>query len=499
MAKANLGRLLAQQAHKLKDLNKSALDVISPARTRFAPSPTGFMHLGSLRTCLYNYLLAKSTKGQFILRIEDTDRKRLVPKAENNILQTLKWAGLEIDEGPYYQSQRKHIYHEYVNKLLESGHAYRCFCSSDRLDKLTASAKKLKPDSSGSYDRKCSHLDSETSFKRALNEPFVIRFKLDSYHSFTDALHGNVHRELQTNMNDIRYDDFVIIKSDGMPTYHFANVVDDMLMCITHVIRGEEWIASTPKHIALYNAFNAKSPTFVHIPLLASEDGRKLSKRSNDEGVLSLSGEPNYYEPEAVVNFLALQGWSPTRSNKSGYSDSDVMLLKDLETKFSLHGLTKGLIKLDFNKLRYLNRAHFDILKQYNLDRVICQCHKAWPHSTLAECERMFTILSSRIHDVNDYIHYMNSIFAKPEYKSRFDEGSPSLNALKEISGQISSFKSVEDFVEYVRTTYGPKGQQYLRYAILDNRSGVPVLEAAKILGMDRVIERVKKAVEIIN
>lgn len=332
----------------------------TPARTRFAPSPTGYLHLGSLRTALYNYLLAKNTGGQFILRLEDTDRTRLVEDAEQNIYDSLKWTGLKIDEGPqeggpygpYRQSDRIEIYKKYVQILLDKGLAYHCNCSKDRLLNLRESALKLKPPTNVTYDRKCFHEPTPA------NENSVIRFKSpDVYDDFTDLVHGKLNFQPQYNNVDRRYDDIVIMKSDGLPTYHFANVVDDHLMKITHVIRGEEWLPSTPKHIALYKAFGWEPPAFVHIPLLTSLEDKKLSKRSGDIGVLSLKTKGIL--PESLINFVALFGWSPPR-NIPGVTVGETMTLDQIASKFSLDHLTKGNAKVSDSKLNFFNKFHLN-------------------------------------------------------------------------------------------------------------------------------------------
>lgn len=329
-----------------------------PVRTRFAPSPTGFLHLGSLRTALYNYLLAKSTNGQFLLRLEDTDQTRLVPGAEKDIYLSLKWCGLNPDESPvvggpylpYRQSDRTDIYKKYADQLIESGHAYKCYCSKDRLLGLRESAMKLKPPTTVTYDRKCLHEHTENGSE------WTVRFRSpDVYESFLDLLHGNLNLQPQYNQTDRRYDDFVILKLDGLPTYHFANVVDDHLMKITHVVRGEEWLTSTPKHVALYRAFGWEPPQFIHIPLLTSLEDKKLSKRQGDVGVLSMQKQGII--PEALTNFCALFGWSPPRPQKFKTS-SEVMTLKQLEEQFSLDHLTKGNAKVNDNKLYFFNKHH---------------------------------------------------------------------------------------------------------------------------------------------
>lgn len=337
---------------------KPVLHPQTPARTRFAPSPTGSLHLGSLRTALYNYLLARNTGGQFLLRLEDTDQKRLIPGSENSIYEALKWCGLKVDEGPneggpygpYRQSDRKEIYRKFAMQLVENGNAYYCGCSKDRLDDLRQSAMKLKPPTTVTYDRKClknDHIGHEND---------IIRFKSpDSYEPFEDLLHGKKNIQPQTNARDRRYDDFVIMKSDGLPTYHFASVVDDHLMKITHVIRGEEWLSSTPKHVALYRAFGWDPPKYIHIPLLTSMAEKKLSKRAGDSGILEVREQGIL--PEALTNFCALFGWSPPRDNP-GESVSEIMPLKELEQRFSLDHLTKGNAKVNIQKLHFFNK-HF--------------------------------------------------------------------------------------------------------------------------------------------
>ena len=342
------------------NISKQSIHPTTPARTRFAPSPTGFLHLGSLRTALYNYLLAKNTNGQFILRIEDTDQTRLVEGAEQNIYNTLEWCNLQIDEspvhggqfGPYRQSERKDIYKKYAQFLLDKGLAYKCYCSKERLLQLRESAQRLKPPTNVTYDRKCF-----TKLNEPDNDSFVIRFKSPhNYPKFNDLLHGSTDIQPQYNLHDQRFDDFVIIKNDGMPTYHFANVVDDHLMKITHVIRGEEWLASTPKHVALYNAFGWSPPEFVHIPLLTSLEDRKLSKRKGDFNILQLR-EQGGILPEALLNFVALFGWAPYRELNE--KTSEVLDLDQLVEKFSLDQLTKGNAKVNDSKLQFFQKEHF--------------------------------------------------------------------------------------------------------------------------------------------
>ncbi|KAF2733950.1 glutamyl-tRNA synthetase [Polyplosphaeria fusca] len=328
----------------------------TPARTRFAPSPTGYLHLGSLRTALFNYLLAKRTGGQFLLRIEDTDQKRTVPDAEQRLFRDLRWAGLEWDEGPevggpygpYKQSERSDLYREHAQKLLDTGHAYRCFCSAERLNQLAESRHKLGM--ATDYDRTCYDVPQAQSDERAAKgEKYVVRLKVDSLPAYTDLIYGTFKAPPnQGRKHEHAFEDPILLKSDGLPTYHLANVVDDHHMRITHVIRGLEWMPSTPKHVALYNAFSWTPPLFAHVGLLVDEQGNKLSKRNFDTDISAFRQMEVF--PETLVNFAALLGWSHGRK-------SDVMDMKMLIEEFKPR-FTKGNTTVTFGKLQFLQRKH---------------------------------------------------------------------------------------------------------------------------------------------
>ena len=257
-------------------------------RVRFAPSPTGYLHVGGLRTALYNYLFARHNNGKFILRVEDTDQNRYVEGAVENLIKTLKWVGLNYDEGPevggnfgpYFQSERLSIYKDHIDQLIEKGHAYPCFCSTERIQKLRAQQQSQKLQAK--YDKHCLSLSKdEIKQKIADGEPYVIRLNVPANERIIidDIVRG------QVDFNSDIVDDQILIKSDGFPTYHLANVVDDHLMKITHVIRGEEWLSSTPKHVLLYDFFEWERPQFAHLPLLLNADKSKLSKRQGDVAV----------------------------------------------------------------------------------------------------------------------------------------------------------------------------------------------------------------------
>ncbi|PWY88972.1 glutamyl-tRNA synthetase [Aspergillus heteromorphus CBS 117.55] len=331
----------------------------APARTRFAPSPTGYLHLGSLRTALFNYLLAKRTGGQFLLRIEDTDQKRTIPDAEQRLYDDLHWAGLHWDEGPivggpygpYRQSERTAIYRSHAQELINNGHAYRCFCSAERLDTFARhrSEAGLPP----GYDRKCGEVSAAESEERAARgDAHVVRLKVEGYPMFHDLVYGKTGQNRSPNKLDLIervYDDPILIKSDGHPTYHLANVVDDHCMKITHVIRGTEWMPSTPLHVALYNAFKWTPPQFGHVPLLVDKSGQKLSKRNADIDLSSFKDTQGIFAA-TLVNFAALLGWSHTQK-------SDVFSLDELEQIFNLK-ITRGNTVVAFEKLWFLQKAH---------------------------------------------------------------------------------------------------------------------------------------------
>ena len=287
-------------------------------RVRYPPSPTGYQHIGSVRTALFNFLFARAQGGTFILRIEDTDRERSNDQALQDIYDTFAWLGFHWDEGPdtggpfapYIQSERKELYHEHAGRLVESGHAYRCYCSSERLKELREQQK--KSGQSQGYDRRCRDLEAGEREKREREgAPYVIRLKipLSGSTGFNDRLLGEI-----TRLNQDINPDPVLLKSDGFPTYHLANVIDDHLMGITHVLRAQEWIPTVPVHVILYNAFGWTPPEYYHLPLVLGSDGQKLSKRHGSVRVIDFRKEG--YLPEAMINYVSLLGWSYDESRE---------------------------------------------------------------------------------------------------------------------------------------------------------------------------------------
>ena len=326
---------------------------MSLVRVRFAPSPTGYLHVGGLRTALFNYLFAQKMGGKCILRIEDTDQNRKVEGAVENLINSLEWAGITFDEsphlggdfGPYIQSERLDHYKKHVNLLLKQKNAYRCFCTEEELNAMREEQIARKEDPR--YDGHCSHLsDSEVKAKLEQGTPSVVRLKIDqSKDSYlvNDIVRGEVR------FRPDQIDDQVLLKSDGFPTYHLACVVDDHLMNITHVIRGEEWLPSTPKHIQLYEYFGWQAPEFAHLPLLLNPDKSKLSKRQGD--VATEDYRQKGFLPEALVNFVALLGWNTA-------DDQEIFSMDELKEQFSLERVGKAGAVFDLDKLKWMNQQY---------------------------------------------------------------------------------------------------------------------------------------------
>ena len=338
-------------------------------RTRIAPSPTGFAHVGTAYQSLFDYVWAKKHNGQFILRLEDTDRARLVEGADKNLYGMLRWLGLSFDEGPdiggphgpYVQSQRLPIYQEHVQQLIAKGHAYYCFCTTERLAQMRL--EQQKNHQPPKYDRHCTNLSQEQVVaKLDDNQPHVVRMKVpEGQTQFNDRIRG------QITFQNSEVDDQVILKSDGFPTYHLAVVVDDYLMGITDVIRGEEWISSTPKHILLYQFFGWELPVFTHLPLLLNNDKSKLSKRKNDVSLNSYKEQG--YLPEAIINFLAQQGWSHPEGK-------DIYSLDEMIHLFDWDRVPKTGSIFGFDKLNWYNGQYIRALDQKDLTQRLTEYSK---------------------------------------------------------------------------------------------------------------------------
>ncbi len=383
-------------------------------RTRFAPSPTGRMHVGNLRTALYAYLVAKHEGGDFILRIEDTDQERYVEGAVDIIYRTMAATGLVHDEGPdkdggvgpYVQSERQAsgLYLKYAKELIDKGQAYYCFCDKERLATLKKSVEGTDDKEITVYDKHCLSLSKEeVEANLEAGKPYVIRQNnpTEGTTSFHDELYGDI------TVDNSELDDMILVKSDGYPTYNFANVVDDHLMGITHVVRGNEYLSSTPKYNRLYDAFGWEIPTYIHCPLITDEDHKKLSKRSGHSSYEDLIEQG--FLSEAVVNFVALLGWSPENDN------TEIFSLEELVKAFDFHHMTKSPSVFDYTKLKWMNGEYlkamdedkfFDMAKPY-LDKYI---------SRDVDLKKVSNMVKTRIEifpDIKDHVDFIDSV---PEY-----------------------------------------------------------------------------------
>ncbi len=385
-------------------------------RTRYAPSPTGFMHVGNLRTALYEYLIAKSQGGKFILRIEDTDQERLVEGAVDIIYNTLDQVGLQHDEGPdvggeygpYVQSQRRDMYRPYAEQLVKEGKAYYCFCTKERLDSLHQQAAQ-EGGFSGGYDRHCRDLPQE-EVDRLLAEgvPYVIRQKmpLEGSTTFEDAVYGSI------TVENSELEDQILLKTDGYPTYNFANVIDDHAMHITHVVRGCEYLSSAPKYNLLYEAFGWEIPTYVHLPLIMgkNEDG-SVSKLSKRHGATSFEDlVKDGYLPQAVTNYIALLGWCPK-------DNQEIFTLKELEQAFSIDGISKSPAIFDYDKLTWFNAEYIRAMSPEQFTEIAMPYYRQVMGETQLDWDTLAGILQPRVTkltQIPDMIAFFRQL---PEYE----------------------------------------------------------------------------------
>ena len=378
--------------------------------TRFAPSPTGYMHIGNLRTALYSYLISKHEDGKFILRIEDTDRERLVEGATDIIKSTLKITGLNYDEGPdvggdhgpYVQSERKEIYMEYAKKLVELGYAYYCFCTKERLEQLH------DEDATGGYDRHCRNLSKEeVEANLAAGVPFVIRQKmpLEGVTTYHDEVFGDI------SMNNEELQDQILMKADGYPTYNFCHVIDDHLMGVTHVVRGSEYLTSTPKYVLLYDAYGWERPVYVHLPLLMGKDAEgNVSKLSKRHGAVSFQDLLNDgYLPEAIINYISLLGWCPKNS------ESEFFDLDGLKAAFTIDGVSKSPAVFDFEKLLWFNGEYIHKLDDAEFENLVARFITVDIPENVNRA-KMLALLKTRIAKLSEINEKMSFFIALPEY-----------------------------------------------------------------------------------
>ena len=408
-------------------------------RTRFAPSPTGFMHVGNLRTALFEYLIAKSNGGDFVLRIEDTDRERYVEGAVGVIYNTLKQVGLKHDEGPdvggpfgpYVQSERKGLYAEYAEQLVREGRAYYCFCTKERLDALHES----KDENGGGYDRHCRDLSAEEAERLlAAGTPHVIRQKMPTEGSttFDDVVYGPI------TIENKELEDQVLLKSDGYPTYNFANVIDDHLMKITHVVRGCESLPSTPKYKLLYEAFGWDVPTYVHLPLIMGKnpDGTvsKLSKRHGSTGFADLVNDG--YLPEVIVNYIALLGWCP-KDNR------EIFTLDELAENFSISGISKSPAVFDYEKLQWLNGEYLRAMTPEEFTRLAMPYYRAVFPDGERPWDVLTAILQQRVTRLTEIPAMLGFFRDLPDYAAELFVNKKSKTTLENSADMLKAALSV--------------------------------------------------------
>ncbi len=491
-------------------------------RVRFAPSPTGLLHIGGLRTALYNYLFARARGGRFILRIEDTDRARFVEEAEQDILDALRWAGLSFDEGPetdgpsapYRQSERGDIYRRYADQLIDSGHAYYAFDTKDELEAMRerpASEDSPSPtyNSATRGEMRNALTLSEDEVQRLLEEgaEHVVRLKVPRGRTvrFDDVVRGAV------SFASGELDDQVLLKSDGLPTYHLANVVDDHLMGITHVIRGEEWLPSTPKHILLYEAFGWAPPAMAHLPLILSPDGGKLSKRDADQ--LGLPVFVKDYrqagcEPEALVNFLAFLGWNPG-------TEQEVFSLEGLAEAFSLERVGAGGVQFDRDKLRWYNQQHLKRLDPKTLaNRARSSLEEQGYDPSDTYLRAVAALMQDRLTFARELAEEHGFFFEDPsEYeekgvKKRWKGDSADL--LRAYADRLEALEEAEPFdaetTEQVlraladaRNCGAGRIIHPTRLAVSGRSYGPSLFDMMAVLGRERCLRRLRRAAEVLG
>lgn len=487
-----------------------------PARVRFAPSPTGRFHIGGARTALYNYIIARQTGGSFILRIEDTDQKRFDPNAEEEMKESLRWLGLQWDEGPdvggphapYHQSERGDLYQQRARELIEGGHAYHCFCSPDRLARVRKQQQRAKEPPR--YDGHCRRIDPQAASERVeAGESFVIRFKTprDGQTTAVDALRGDI------TVDNRSIDDYVLVKSNGIPVYHLAAMVDDREMGITHVLRGSEWLPTFPLHVLIYEAFGWEQPTWLHLSVFLNPTGKgKLSKRHADsqedaEAVFVSDMRELGYLPEAVNNWLALMGWS--------YDDhTEDFPMEELIDKFTIGKLKPSPAAVNFSKLEHFNGQYIRALSVEELTgRLEPFFERAAVDTERETLLKITPIIQERIRTLDEAVHmaaffFQDEISPDPEKlvgkKLSPAETAAAFRASCQVIESLASM-DVEPLEAALRELADEReltaGQLFgaLRMAVTGQRVSPPLIESMEIVGRESVLERLERAAQILD
>ncbi len=487
-------------------------------RLRFAPSPTGYVHIGGLRTALYNYLYAKQNEGTYLIRVEDTDQTRFVEGAIEGMINSMQWAGVVHDEGPfmdekthhvvekgefgpYIQSHRLELYKKHSDRLIESGHAYHCFCTKERLEQLREKQKSegLTP----KYDGHCRELSSaDVHEKLAAGLPHVVRLKLPLGRviEFNDAIKGHI----AVNTDDM--DDQVLMKTDGFPTYHMAVVVDDHFMGITHVVRGDEWLISTPKHIYTYEAFGWEAPQFVHLPVILGQSKKKLSKREGDVSVEDFKRKG--YLPEALINYIALVGWSPD-------DGEEIMDMQTLINKFSFDRVSKSSGVFDVEKLNWMNNQY---IRNYDLDQLTVLSKSYFVESgfasdaefdeEFAKYKNIVDTLRERLNKLNEISDYfnlfnVNTIVLEDDEAREMIEMPHVSEMLRCFSAKVADIdaitaEDVKRLLKEVQKETGHKGKNLfmpVRVALTGQVHGPDIAKVMEIIGSANTIERIEYSI----
>jgi glutamyl-tRNA synthetase len=480
-----------------------------PVRVRFAPSPTGYFHVGGARTALFNWLYARHHNGIFILRIEDTDRTRYQEDALPDIMDSLRWLGLDWDEGPevggdygpYFQSQRLGLYQAYAQKLVDEGHAYKCYCSPERLDEMRE-LQRARGQSPG-YDRHCRTLTArERADYEAQSIVPVIRLAvpLEGQTPFHDVIHGD------TTVENSSLDDLVLLKSDGYPTYHLANVVDDHFMEISHIMRADEWLPSVPRHVLLYLAFGWEIPIYAHLPVILAPTGKgKLSKRHGGVAVRDFRREG--YLPEAMVNFLARVGWS--------YDDkTEFFTRQELVERFDLEGVNKSPAAFSYDKLDWMNGTYIRQIEPDNLaERLLPFLTGAGLSADLATVRRIAPLVQERLKKLAEVVEWADFFFtAKLDYDPQFligkkttaRESLAALTRARETLARLPAFdeETLEPALRALAEETGLKASQLfglIRVAATGKQVAPPLFGTLAILGREKVLQRLDRALEMLK
>ena len=489
---------------------------IKPARTRFAPSPTGHLHLGGARTALYAYLLAKKTGGQFILRIEDTDISRTVPGAEQEIIDGLHWLGLSYDEGPdiggpygpYRQTDRREIYRKHINTLINNGHAYPCFCTPERLESVRQEQQKRKENPH--YDGTCRMLSPDEAAKRMANgETYTVRFKMP--HEGVTVAHDHLRGDITTENKQLN--DYVLLRSDGLPTYHLAAIVDDHEMQITHVLRGSEWLGTFPLHVNIVRAFGWEEPTWIHLSVFLKPSGKgKMSKREaaaaiKDGHSIFIKDLPELgFIPEGLLNWTALMGW--------GVAEDDVMNLDQMINRFSIDSLTPSPAAINFQKLDHFNATHIRLFSTEDLaGRIKPYFTREGLNVNDKVLLKIVPLLRERLVTLDDCLSFGSFFFKDNVTPAPEDLIAKGLDA-KQSAGiarrayeillaqpDISHERCEPPLRAYVEESGLNANQVFgiLRAATTGQKVSPPLFESMEVIGREKCLARIKNAIEVLE